>query len=490
MIRNLKARLNELRLNRRSLAVKSWFYLTGFSAFILLILWLLQFAFYKPFYEAMRLHDIRRTGREIAQEYEESDNSLREIWESAFRQNLRVLLLDSATNIIFNFDGFGTPFDSRVGGQLDEPEMLQDFAKSGEHETSLILWGRGSAPGRAIYLARMDSGDSERYLYVASPIPATDATVRVLATQFVLITFILLLLSAFVAVLLSRRIARPILALRESAKGLARGKFRAAPSRHDYAEITELSRDLERVTQELAKAERYQRELVANVSHDLKTPLTIIRFYAELLRDVSGNDPEKRDAHCEKIIDESDRLTGMVNEMLELTKLGRQAEEESDSPLDLSALLLETCGRFSALAEKEGYRFECAVTPDIWVNGLSELLGRALYNLVANAVNYTGDDKLVILRLFPLPPANENSAPRVRVEIHDTGEGIPQEDLRNIWERYYKSSQAHRRGVVGTGLGLSIVQNALERHGAVYGVTSALGQGSTFWFELPRRVDG
>lgn len=492
MIRSLKGRLAELRLGhgRRSLAAQSWLYLTGFSVFILLVLWLLQFAFYRPFYEAMRLGDIRRTGREIAAEYEaafeEGGGSLPYLWERAFRQNLRILLLDGATNIIVNLDGFGSPLNPRGGGgQLDEPDLLLNFAGSGEKEAWYIVSGEGGAPGRAIYIARVQpSASGERYLYIASPIPATDATVRVLAMQFVLITAILLAVSAFVALLLSNRIARPILALRESAKGLAKGNFNAAPSRSDPTEIVELSRELERVTLELAKAERYQRELVANVSHDLKTPLTIIRFYGEMLRDVSGGDPEKRGAHCEKIIEEADRLSGMVNEMLELTRLEQQAGLECDAPLDLSALLLETAGRFSAFREKEGYHFELAVTPGIMVNGRRALLGRALYNLIANAVNYTGEDKRVILRLYPLPPSDAGSPLTVRVEIRDTGEGIPQEELEHIWERYYKSSQAHKRGVVGTGLGLSIVQSALEHHGAVYGVTSALGQGSTFWVEM------
>jgi signal transduction histidine kinase len=482
----LKKQFNNLRLHRKSLAVQSWFYLTGFSVFILLILWLLQFAFFKPFYESMRLQEIRRTGREIVREYEESSGSMGELWKSAFRQNLRILLLDGASNIVVNFDGFGTLFDDAGGkGRVDEPELLLRFAASGEAESAFIVAGKGSESGRAVYIARVQPSTSgERYIYVASPIPAQDSTVRVLAAQFLIITVILLLLSALLAVLLSRRIAHPILALKDAATGLARGQFRAVPSKRAYSEITELSSELERATEELAKAERYQKELVANVSHDLKTPLTIIRFYGELLRDVSGADPAKRTAHCEKIIEEADRLSGMVNEMLELSKLEQQAMDADDQPLNLSALLCETAGRFTALCEKEGYRFECAIAPELWVSGQEALLARALYNLIANAVNYTGEDKRVLLRLFPLA-GSDDGATRVRVEISDTGEGIPQEELEQIWARYYKSSQPHRRGVVGAGLGLSIVQSALEYHGAVYGVTSALGQGSTFWFEMP-----
>ena len=102
---------------------------------------------------------------------------------------------------------------------------------------------------------------------------------------------------------------------------------------------------------------------------------------------------------------------------------------------------------------------------------------QVLYNLINNAVNYTGEDKKVIVRQL-------TKKDKVRIEVRDSGAGIPKEELANVWERYYKVDKVHKRAVQGTGLGLSICKNILQMHGAEYGVTSGDGKGSTFWFEL------
>jgi signal transduction histidine kinase len=105
-----------------------------------------------------------------------------------------------------------------------------------------------------------------------------------------------------------------------------------------------------------------------------------------------------------------------------------------------------------------------------------------IYNLVNNAINYTGADRHVFITLYDMPS-------KVRFEVRDTGDGIEEEELENIWERYYKVDKTHKRAVVGTGLGLSIVKNILEQHSSKYGVISIKGEGSAFWFELDKSAE-
>ena len=465
-----------------SLVNQSWLWLTGFSAFILAILWVLQFALFTPFYQALRRREIERAGRAIVAAYED-ENDFRQLGQYAFNQNLRILLIDGAFWPLVGFDGFGVSFGTGGGrvviDQAEAARLLDFFADPEGDELSYIVTDRQG--GRAVYIGKVTPSPSgDRYLYVGSPIPPNDTTVSVMATQFMIITALLLLLSSAMARLLSKRISRPILRLKDSAKGLAQGEFTARQAPGDYREIIELTEEFTRATQELTRAEGYRRELLANVSHDLKTPLTIIKFCGELLRDVSGGNPDKRAAHCEKIIEESDRLAEMVNELLEASKLA-QAESIELRPLRLDALLRETAERFSALREHEGFQFELAIEDDVTVKGKRDLLERAVYNLVANAVNFAGDDKRVWLRLFTYEAEGAKSA---RVEVIDAGQGIPPEELPHIWERYYKSSQPHRRGVTGSGLGLAIVKTALQLHGARFGAESAPGRGSCFWFEM------
>lgn len=451
--------------------MQSWLWLTGFSACILAVLWVLQFALFHLFYYNLRRVEMRRTGREIVRAYEELSDFNPRLRRFALERNLRIILIDGAGFILGSYDGFESLF-SAAGGRVLFDEEEARTVSAYLHAPGRDLCYISGDGGRVVYLARVSPSPSgERYLYVGSPIPPADATISVMTTQFVLITVIMLLFSAAAAWLLSKRISQPILRLTESAKGLAKGEFRAAPGKRDYAEIVELRDELAHATQELTKAERYRRELLANVSHDLKTPLTIIRMYAEMVRDMSQGDPEK----CGKIIGESDRLSAMVDELLEASKLEQLAEGEIPmEPLRLDVLLRETADRFHALSERQGLRFALAAQPDITVNGNADLLGRAVYNLIANAAHHAGKDRLVIVRLC----AGEGFA---RVEVEDHGAGISREELEHVWERYYKSGEHHERG---TGLGLSIVQTALRLHGARFGAKSEPGRGSLFWFEL------
>jgi len=466
----------------RGLAAQSWLWLTGFSALILLVLWVLQFALFTPFYTALRRREISRTGREIVAAFEAGGDFGAVLRQYSFNQNLRILQIDSSGWILGTFDD--APFAMGGGrvafSQAEYREILDFFSGSGSRELSYIA--KNEAGGsRAVYIARVaPSPSGDRFLYVGSPIPPMDATVSVMATQFLIITALLMLFSAAGSWLLARRISRPILRLTESAKGLAKGEFRAEPGVQDYAEIAQLTQELTRATRELTKAERYRRELLANVSHDLKTPLTIIKVYGEMLRDISGGDPEKRQAHCAKIIEESDRLTDLVNELLEASKL-EQIGEIAMATLRIDILLRETAERFSPLQEREGYTFIIEAAQGMEVKGRADLLSRAVYNLIANAVNHAGESRCVWIRLLQ---TGQEGRPVARVEVSDAGDGIPPEELEHIWERYYKSAQPHKRGVAGSGLGLSIVQAALRLHGARYGAHSVVGQGSTFWFEM------
>jgi signal transduction histidine kinase len=460
---------------RKTLVAQSRLWLMGFSTLILLILWVLQFALFTPFYHSLRLREIRDTGREVAQAYETQADFSYALRQVALNRNLRILLIDSSGWIIGNYDGFGTPF-SVSGGRVSEKKIAQQLS-SGQ-EASYIANDKDGA--RAVYLARVaPSPSGERYLYIASAIAPADASIRVMATQFVLITVILLLLSAVGSWLLSKRISQPIARLTESAKGLAKGEFQAEPQKEDYAEIVRLSAELTRATEEITKVERYRRELLANVTHDLKTPLTIIRFYAEMIRDFSfWGGGEKARQHSTKIIEESGRLTEMVNELLEVSKL-EQTNEIAMEPLRLDVLLRETLERFDVL-KSQGIQLAPSITDGITVMGQRDLLARAAYNLIANAMSFAGDDQRVWVRLLL-----KDDGKTARVEVTDAGPGIAPEELEHLWERYYKSTQSHRRGVAGSGLGLSIVQTALRLHNAHFGAESTLGSGSVFWFEMP-----
>ncbi len=280
--------------------------------------------------------------------------------------------------------------------------------------------------------------------------------------------------SGFVAML----VTKPVSEVTERAKQLARGNYSIEFKDHYFCrEINELSETLDYACVEISKAEKMQEELVANVSHDFKTPLTMIKAYASMIREISGEDKEKRDAHAKVIIDESDRLTALVGDLLDLSKLRAGFGADEKTVFNLSEEVWRVAERFDFLKETEGYSIETEVSDDLYILANRSRIEQVLYNLIGNAVNYTGADKKVKVRLFV---NGQNS----RFEVSDTGRGIGKEEISTIWNRYYRSSEMHKRPVKGTGLGLSIVKGILEAHGYPFGVESEEGKGSTFWVEF------
>ena len=226
---------------------------------------------------------------------------------------------------------------------------------------------------------------------------------------------------------------------------------------------------------EIAKTEKLQRELIANVSHDLRTPLTLITGYAEMMRDLPGeNSPE----NCQYIIDETKRLTTLVNDMLGFSKYSSGCQTPDLKVFDLTECVRSTIDRYGELVRRYGYIIKFDADENVEVLADEGMILQVIYNLLNNAINYTGADKTVRIEQSLL------SANTVRISVTDTGEGIAKEDIEKIWDRYYTEEKTHKRAIVGCGIGLSIVSKLLRLHSASYGVESAEGKGTTFWFDL------
>ena len=199
--------------------------------------------------------------------------------------------------------------------------------------------------------------------------------------------------------------------------------------------------------------------------------------YSEVMRDIPGeNTPE----NVQVIIDETERLALLVNDLLDLSKLQAGTRVPTLEIIDLSELIASTMLRYEKLTKRDGYRIEYEGEAAVEVLADRTMLLQVIYNLINNAVNYTGEDKLV-----RVTQSLTGDGKRVRVSVTDSGAGIPPEQIPYIWDRYYKIDKVHRRATIGTGLGLSIVKQVLEAHHTTYGVESKEGCGSTFWFELP-----
>ena len=324
--------------------------------------------------------------------------------------------------------------------------------------------------------------DPQAFIFICSYMEPVGSTMAIFQRQFLFVAIIIMMLTIFISLFFANRLTNPIIRINKHAKELPKGKFDATIDDKDFNEIRQLAATLQDASKEIAKSDDLRRELMANISHDLRTPLTMIKAYAEMIRDLSGDNPEKRAKHLKVIIDETDRLSSLVNDILDLSKLQAGVTEINRSVFDLSERLSGVISRFDILKENDGIIIELHADAGIMINADITKLEQVVYNLINNAVTYTGDDNTVIVRLYRKAPG------LMRFEVTDHGDGIAPEYLPYIWDRYYKVSErnkTHKRAKMGSGIGLSIVKNVLEQHGFAYGADSTVGQGSTFWFEAP-----
>ena len=203
----------------------------------------------------------------------------------------------------------------------------------------------------------------------------------------------------------------------------------------------------------------------------------MIKAYAEMIKDFENMSVQKKNENLNIIIEETDRLNVLVSDILDLSKLQANTYELKIEEFDLDKLIRDVIKRYYILIDSEGYEFIYENEESIMVMGDKKRIEQVVYNLINNAINYTGDDKKVYIELV-------NDKKKVTVKIRDTGKGIKKEDIKYIWNKYYHNEKKHKRNAYGTGLGLSIVKTILDSHNYKYGVDSKINKGTTFYFEI------
>ena len=465
-----------------SIKLRIWEYFCLFAVALLVFCWLLLIVFIKYFYIGAMTRETLNNSREIVSIYRKGELDGAILSEIAQTNNLTVVITDERGFVKGAFDQMGALDGERI-------DLLKQYTRFfGDIHTAIINDSNNEIyhriefedSDRSILFYAAKSVDSEQgegaYIYVVSQLYPIESVVNVIQKQFVLITFIVMFIASLVAYVFARRFSHPIEKLTASAKELAHGNSDVDFTCDDaFGEINELSDALKYAADEINKSDQFRKELIANVSHDLRTPLTMIKMYAEMIRDISGDVKEKREKNINIIIDETDRLSNLVNDLLRLSEAEYHSEAVSNGAFNISETTTRILEKFSILTV-DGYSFDLEAPEQVYVLGDEARIEQVLYNLISNAVNYTGDDQKVFVRIT-------KKYDTAKIEIIDTGNGIPKEELANIWNRYYRS-KTHIRSKVGSGLGLSIVKTILKAHNADFGIESTVGAGSNFWFEL------
>ncbi|HEY0722802.1 MAG TPA: ATP-binding protein, partial [Pyrinomonadaceae bacterium] len=244
--------------------------------------------------------------------------------------------------------------------------------------------------------------------------------------------------------------------------------------------VQEMSERIARQLQLLAHTEVSRRELLANVSHDLRTPLASMQGYLETLLLKHGTIPsEEERGYLEVAAKHSERLGQLIRDLFQLTKLEAREVKPQCEEFSMSELIQDVVQKFTLTAQKRGVRLETQVSQQqVHVYADIGMIESVLENLMENAIRHTPAGGVIRLEVSPAPD-------RLTIRVADSGRGIPDDELKNIFDRYYHVDRGEMSDIGRTGLGLAITRHIVELHGGTINVASALGEGTTFSFDLP-----
>ncbi|MCH7552779.1 MAG: HAMP domain-containing histidine kinase [Chloroflexi bacterium] len=344
-------------------------------------------------------------------------------------------------------------------------------------------WGR-STRGRLILVAMLTSGlalANVGFIAALMFLSGHDLVILIAMLLFSLGT------SVFVAVTLSSQTARSMEELIDAVRGLHAGRLDARVLVHTSDEIGELATAFNTMAQRLEASfarerelERSRRDLISSVSHDLRTPLASIRAMVESINDGVVTDPPTIKRYLETTEAEVDSLSQLISDIFELSQLEARVLELHLQEASLGDLISDTVNSMSAQAATRRVTLKgagCEGMPPVVVD--PSRIGRVLKNLVQNAIRHTPPDGSVSINVVDV-------GDEVQILVTDTGEGIPEHELENIFERSYRLDRSRNRSSGGAGLGLSIAKGIVEAHRGRIWADSALGQGTRFAFTLPK----
>ena len=468
-------------------------YLSIFAISILLLIYLLQITFLQEFYTKSKIDELKRINYSI-------EVNLSNYKQNEFNDYLNKLSSNYNTSIIVFNTEKGQPTEiftaGPAGSDLLNKTDLEIYqivkltsANNNEYlfseNTEEVIFdneyfkiakrlAKEEQARDYIYSRHYENSKYDAYVIVSSTIVPVNATVSTLKQQYLFIVIIVGLLTMVLALAISYKVVTPIQRINKQAKSLGKGEYKSVDLKREYTEIKELNETLINAKSSIQAAEKTKRDLIANVSHDLRTPLTMIGGYAEMMRDLPG---ENNYENANVIVEETKRLSFLVNDLLDFSKLEDNKILLKKETISITKLLKDIYKQYDKFIEKEGFSFNLEINDECNVFCDTKRIKQVLYNFINNAINYSSDNKYVLIR-------QSISNNKCLIEIIDKGLGISENKLNDIWDRYYKVDHEHIRSSIGSGIGLAISKEILEAHRVKYGVKSEINNGSTFYFEL------
>ncbi len=481
-----------MKFDLRGIRVRLWLGYFALAVGITVFIGVLQTGLIRPYYRNSKIQSVRLVSESIR------DNLMQEKTTSAgvskalreaVDNNACIVVFNDAGKQVYSADGIGAgcafrePVSEEIASMTKAENFPEILGASGEYSSNFIDEGTGME--MIIYGRRISAPLSNYYIFVNSPLEPVDSVVSFFSRQYGVYTLIAIIFASMAAFYVSKNISSPIVNMKKEAQKLSQADYSASFDGGSFTETQELANTLNQANEQLSRIDQMRRDLIANVSHDIRTPLTDIKAYAEMIRDISGDNPEKREKHLNVIIRETDYLDHLVNDMSELSKMQAGITVLHAENVDLCEIIYDVAEMDQSLIENAGLTLHIDLPEYLTIYADEVKISQVIANFLSNAIKHTPSGKNIYIRAWQMEDEET-----VRFEIRDEGEGIPEDELPLIWDRYQKSSRSFSRSQTSTGLGLAIVKGILDLHKAAYGVESKEGEGSMFWMEFRETHEG
>ncbi|WP_129596716.1 sensor histidine kinase [Anaerophilus nitritogenes] len=466
----------------KSILSKLWLGITSLVLIILLIIWLFQIMFLEKFYINERKNLLLNEGQKIASLIEESNDFpsisqdiIEEINSlgSTFSFHISIMIVDTNQRLLF-------PSKEQLFSKRIPFFSLHPLRESFANLQAKTFVEKKDSRNRSLLIIKVPIERNENivgHIILTSALAPIQETSSILKKQLSIITLISLIIGTLLALLFAKHFTKPILQITTISKKISKGDFTARLHLNSKDEIGMLGDTINDLAIQLGKIENFRKEFIANVSHELKTPISLIRAYAELIMDIDNQ--ETRNENLEVIVDESKRLNTMVEDILILSKMEAGYTNLDYSEFPIKKFIQNVIEKLDFFAAQQNIKLVMEIdNKDTMIYADFSKLYQVFVNLINNAIHHSYENSQITI--------NVSTNDATRIEIIDHGKGIPKEDLPYIWDRFYKVDKSRKRDHTGTGLGMSIVKNILEAHKFSYGINSQLDKGTTVWFEIKR----
>lgn len=478
-----------------SIMIKLWSGIILTILCILIMSMFFQTGFLYSFYYDQRVKEVEKVGQDIARALGRNEYNFNIPYVEAIRDvNDMILVTDESGRIDYvtgtNEYRQGWVFGLKYLDEILDGKKIRDENKMLKGLNSLIIGvpiKRTQIPLWDVKQRQLFENESDEKtlqeiigaVYIITPLGPLETTIQAIRRQFLFILVGAVIIASVIALYLSHSFSEPLIEINEAAKEIAKGNYNTKIELRSSYEIITLGETINNLARQLSRVEQIRREFIANVSHELRTPLSYLKGYAEILIDGLAETDSDKDKYLNIILEESERLGKMVDEILNLSQIEAGSIQLKLSSFSIDAVIRRTIDKMLPLAANRDISIKFNKIDDDLLLCLADenRIKQVLINLLANAVKHSYDHSNILISSYRM---ND----RIYVCVRDFGEGISEEDLPFIWDRFYTTGKSYDKSIEGIGLGLSIIKSIINAHGCDISVNSVKGEGTEFCFWL------